>query len=87
MKHDYDHAIEDFDQATRLNPKNADAYDNRGAAYFRRNDFDKAIADFDRAIQLNPSLRRHLPESWQRILQKKGISIPRQFMITTKPFA
>jgi tetratricopeptide (TPR) repeat protein len=53
-KGQYDHAIEDFDQAIRLNPNDAVAFSNRGAAYARRGQPDRAIEDYDQAIRLNP---------------------------------
>jgi tetratricopeptide (TPR) repeat protein len=49
-----DRAIEDFDQAIRLNPNDAVAFSNRGAAYARRGQPDRAIEDYDQAIRLNP---------------------------------
>src|SRR5713226_6564591 len=40
---DYDHAIQDYDQALRLNPSLADAFYSRGAAYTYKGDYDHAI--------------------------------------------
>jgi tetratricopeptide (TPR) repeat protein len=51
----YERAIEDFDQAIRLNPNDAAAFDARGIAYARRDQYDRAIEDFDQAIRLNPN--------------------------------
>jgi Flp pilus assembly protein TadD len=51
---DYDKAIEEFNQALRLNPNYAEAYSNRGAAWGATGDYDKAIEDFSEAIRLNP---------------------------------
>jgi tetratricopeptide (TPR) repeat protein len=55
-KKDYDHAIADFSEAIRYNPKFAAAYFNRGAAYFSTKDYDLVIADYDQVIALNPKL-------------------------------
>jgi tetratricopeptide (TPR) repeat protein len=44
-KDDYDHAIQDYDQALRLNPNLADAFCGRGLAYADKGDYDRAIAD------------------------------------------
>jgi tetratricopeptide (TPR) repeat protein len=55
-KKDYDHAIADFSEAIRYNPKFAAAYFNRGAAYFGVKDYDLVIADYDQVIALNPKL-------------------------------
>jgi tetratricopeptide (TPR) repeat protein len=38
-----------------LDPRNADACDNRGLAYRAKGDHDHAIADYDQAIRLNPT--------------------------------
>jgi tetratricopeptide (TPR) repeat protein len=51
----YDRAIEDFDQAIRLNPNYALAFNNRGNAYLVKGQPDRAIEDFDQAIRLNPN--------------------------------
>ena len=55
-KGDLDLAIEDFNQAIRLNAKFAVAYDNRGLAWGRKKEYDKAIADYSEAIRLDPKL-------------------------------
>jgi len=46
-------AIEDYDEAIRLNPKDADAYFSRGNAYYSLNKKERAIEDYDKAIRLN----------------------------------
>ena len=46
--------IEDYTEAIRLNPDDAEAYYNRGLAYYEQGNLDKAIADYDEAIRLNP---------------------------------
>ena len=62
---DYDGAIEAYSQAIALKPDFAEAYNNRGYAYFRRgdrlngspadkDDLTRAIADYDRAVALRP---------------------------------
>jgi tetratricopeptide (TPR) repeat protein len=62
-----DHAIEDYDQAIRLNPNLATAFYGRGNAYFAKGKagdpkmvvdpdlaifFDRAIADYEHAIHM-----------------------------------
>jgi tetratricopeptide (TPR) repeat protein len=54
-KGDYDRAILDYNQAIRLNPRDANSFFNRGAAYARKADYDRAIQDYDEAIRLNPN--------------------------------
>jgi tetratricopeptide (TPR) repeat protein len=48
-------AIAAYTKAIQLDPKFADAYNNRGAAYSNQQDFAAAIADFSRSIELAPS--------------------------------
>jgi len=51
----FNHAIADYDQAIRLNPTMATAFDNRGRAYSEQNQIERAAADYDEAIRLNPN--------------------------------
>lgn len=55
LKGDYERAIQDYDQAIRLNPRFAKAFCNRGTTYAGKSDYDHAIQDFDQAIRLDPS--------------------------------
>ncbi|WP_375509532.1 tetratricopeptide repeat protein [uncultured Nostoc sp.] len=50
----YEGAVEDFNQAIELDPKNALAYNRRGDAYYRLGDYEQAQADSSQAILLNP---------------------------------
>ncbi len=47
-------AIEDYDQALRLDPDNALAYNNRGYAYDDLGEYRRAILDYDKALRLDP---------------------------------
>jgi tetratricopeptide (TPR) repeat protein len=53
-ENDYDHAIADYSQAIKLDPKDAPAYRNRGLAYYQKKEYDHAIADYDKAIAIAP---------------------------------
>jgi formylglycine-generating enzyme required for sulfatase activity/Tfp pilus assembly protein PilF len=53
-KGDLDHAIADYSEAIKLDPKDAVAYVNRGVAYRAKGDLDHAIADYSEAIKLDP---------------------------------
>ncbi len=55
-KGNYDRAIAEYDEAIRLYPKHATAYNNRALAYFSIGDYDRAIADCNEAIRLDPKL-------------------------------
>ena len=47
-------AIEDLNQAITLNPKYAEAYNNRGYVYMRLQNYESALNDLNRAIELRP---------------------------------
>ena len=49
-------AIEDYNQAIKLKPDYAEAYNNRGYSYYYGSDanLDQAIADYSKAIELRP---------------------------------
>ena len=53
---DFDKEIADQTAAIRRDPKNAQAYNNRGFAYCQQGKFNEAIADFSEAIRLDPKL-------------------------------
>jgi tetratricopeptide (TPR) repeat protein len=53
-KGDVDRAIANYDQAIKLDPNYAEAYNNRGNAYSHKGDNLRAIADYDQAIKLDP---------------------------------
>ena len=53
-KQQYDRAIEDFNKAIELDPRDDIAYYNRGRAYENKQQYDRAIEDYNKAIELNP---------------------------------
>ena len=53
--HQYDRAIADYAAAIELKPDYAEAYNDRGFAYYLKGDFEQAIADYTRAIELRPN--------------------------------
>jgi tetratricopeptide (TPR) repeat protein len=53
-KKEYDRALRDFNEAIRLDPKNAAAYICRGTSWFYKKKLDKALADYNEAIRLDP---------------------------------
>jgi S1-C subfamily serine protease/Tfp pilus assembly protein PilF len=54
-KKEYDKAIEDFDEAIRLDPTDALGYYSRGDTWYKMKFYGRAITDYDEAIRLNPN--------------------------------
>jgi tetratricopeptide (TPR) repeat protein len=52
--HQYDLAIQDLNEAIRLNPRDPQSFDNRGHAYYEKGQYELAIQDCNEAIRLNP---------------------------------
>ena len=48
-------AIENYNKAIELDPNDADAYNNRGLAYYYLEEYERAIEDYNKAIELNPN--------------------------------
>jgi len=53
-KEDLERAIQDYNNAIKLNPKFVEAYFNRGSVYYTKGDLERAIQDYNNAIKLNP---------------------------------
>ena len=45
----------DFNEAIRLDPKDATGFAGRGYAYTEKKDYDRAIADLEASLSLNPN--------------------------------
>jgi tetratricopeptide (TPR) repeat protein len=52
-KEEFDRSITDFNEAIRINPKNAFAYDNRGDAWREKGQHDRALTDYNAAIRID----------------------------------
>ena len=46
-------AISDYTNAIKINPKYAEAYNNRGNAFFKERNFEEAISDYTKALEIN----------------------------------
>jgi tetratricopeptide (TPR) repeat protein len=55
LKGDLERAIQDYNQAIKLNGKLASAYNNRGVVHDKKGEYDRAIQDYEQAIKLKPS--------------------------------
>ena len=62
-KRQYADAIKDFSRCLELDPKNVEAFDRRGSAYFMVARFAESVSDFDNQIKLRPKMAN---EHWRR---------------------
>jgi len=53
-KKELDNALGDYNEAIRLDPKQAQVYSNRGNVWSAKKEHDKALADYNEAIRLDP---------------------------------
>ena len=54
-------ALNDLNEAIKINPRDAHAYEQRAAIEMKINDYDKALADYGEAIKANPGeIKYHL---------------------------
>lgn len=53
-RHEWDEAIQEFNELVKLQPKSAEAFYLRGGAWHGKEEWDKAIADYDVALRLQP---------------------------------
>src|SRR5215510_12191138 len=54
LKGDSDHALADFNEAIKLQPRFAESYVNRGSIYLAKGNYTLALPDLNEAIQLKP---------------------------------
>jgi len=68
---DKEHALDDYNEAVKLAPHNAELYYNRGVFYAAQSDDDAALRDFDTALGINPRLVAALRQR-AKIYQARG---------------
>ncbi|MGO9803006.1 MAG: tetratricopeptide repeat protein [Steroidobacteraceae bacterium] len=68
---DKQHALDDYTEAVKLAPNNAELHYNRGVFYAAQNDGNAALQDFDTALGINPKLVPALHRR-ARIYQTQG---------------
>ncbi len=52
---DYQTALDNYNEALQINPKNANIYLRRGRTYYYQGDREAALSDYSEAIKLNPT--------------------------------
>ena len=62
--HQYDRALNFFDEALRINDKDANALFQKGNTYYFQSEFKEAIRYFNQIIELNPDLPSLMFELW-----------------------
>jgi tetratricopeptide (TPR) repeat protein len=91
----YDQAILDYNKALKINPRYAEAYNNRGVIYRKKGQFDRAISDYNKALEINPRFaesyygrgvcyysQKQYDKSWEDVnkAQGLGLTIPPEFL-------
>jgi len=56
VRGEYDKALADFDEAIRLDPKDATAFISRGVLWYAKHEYARSQADCDQGIRLDPKL-------------------------------
>lgn len=56
---EYLRAVEAWDRVLRVDPKNADAFANKGFCYYRMGDYNKAVDAYKMAIKVKNDIRGH----------------------------
>lgn len=69
----YDKAIEHFEKALQLSPKNSEAHYYLGLSYRKLNNFDKALYHFEKALQIEPS-----NEDYQKVVASIYVASARE---------
>jgi tetratricopeptide (TPR) repeat protein len=71
---DKQHALDDYNEAVKLAPQNAELYYNRGVFYAAQPDNDAALRDFDAAIGIDPKQVRALHQRARIYYAKNNLS-------------
>ena len=62
-------AIQDYDQALRLDPDDASVYHNRGVSYKSVGEYERTVGDWEQLIRIDGAPRA---KRWQTYLKGKG---------------
>jgi tetratricopeptide (TPR) repeat protein len=73
----FDNAVQDYEQAIRLDPKNLDAYAKRGECWLEKGLADKAQLDFTKALAINPDDPRSLNGRATVLMQRRQLDAAR----------
>ncbi len=75
QRKDDDKALSDFNQATRINPKNSLAHRNRANLHRRAKRYDNALSDYNEAIRLKPDYARAYDDRGDLYLEQKDFDL------------
>ena len=56
QQNDLKSAIENYNEALRIDRESAVLYNNRGVVWLKKKEFEQAISDFDSALKIEPDL-------------------------------
>jgi Flp pilus assembly protein TadD len=71
-KGQYDQAISDYTNALEINPNDAEAYYNRGIAYYYKKEYDKSWEDVNKAQTLGLKISEEILENLRNALEKQS---------------
>ena len=54
-KKQYDLAIQDYNEAIKIDPTDVRGFNSRGYAYLNKGQIDRAVQDYDQALKLDPN--------------------------------
>ena len=83
----HEEAIADYDEAIRLEPDYAEAYNHRGIARRNLERYEEAIADYDEAIRLRPDFISTYYDRARANMKLGDASKARQDFMTTLALA
>ena len=73
-------ALADYNHALKINPRLANAYNNRGNVWRDKGQLQQAISDFDKAIELEPRLAlAYASRGLVRLAQGKCVEAEQDF--------
>jgi tetratricopeptide (TPR) repeat protein len=82
---DHDRALQDYNEAIKLNSNFEQAFFNRGNAYDEEGQFGRAIQDYNRAIELKPDYAKAFNNRGYVYDEKGEFDQPSRIMVEQSP--